>query len=150
MATHLATRLRDTLATAARSRETPEKFTTNPLLAAGTLKKTFVVRCARVGSDAPSVNGPERIEIAQVIECETRAEHRPSGEEQDVRRDKRMQILFVTGERRNRVEEQHESVAPSLCEPHDESAQDRQLNGANYVDYRVAHALDEVEVFHDF
>src|SRR5437773_12105220 len=111
-------------APARRLGKTLKKFATTRFRPAGTLKKTFVVRCARVGSDAPSVNGPERIEIAQVIECETRAEHRPSGEEQDVRRDKRMQILFVTGERRNRVEEQHESVAPSLCEPHDESAQD--------------------------
>jgi len=100
--------------------------------------------------DAPSVNGPKRVQIAQVIKCETRAEHWPSGEEQDVRRDERMQILFVTGQRRDRVEEQHEPVTPSLCEPHDESAQDRQLNDADYVDYRVAHALNEVEVLHDF
>jgi len=56
-------------------------------------------------SDVPSVNDPERIQIAQVIERETRAEHWPGGKEQDVRRDKRMQILFVTGERRDRVEE---------------------------------------------
>src|SRR5438094_10283281 len=101
-------------------------------------------------SDVPSVNDPERIQIAQVIERETRAEHWPGGKEQDVRRDKRMQILFVTGERRDRVEEQDKPISPLLRESGDETDQHCQLKGTDNVDHRAAHTFDEIKVLHDF
>src|SRR5207245_6092407 len=141
--------LRDTQATAVRPRETPEKFAANPLLAAGTLGTTFAVGCARMESDAPSVSGPERIQIVQVIEYETRAEHWPGGEEQHIRSNERMQILFVTGQRRDCVEQEDQSITPLLGEPDNESAQHSQLNGTDDIDHRAAHTFDEVEVFHD-
>src|SRR5206468_12414865 len=76
---------RDTPAVAARSRGKPEKFAASLSPAAGTLKKTFVGGCARMDSDAPSVNSPERIQLAQLIECETRAEHWPGSDESHIR-----------------------------------------------------------------
>jgi hypothetical protein len=55
----------------------------------------------------------QRIKIAQVIERETGAKHRPGRKEQNVRSLERMKILPECGERRNRVKQQHESI----CQP---------------------------------
>jgi hypothetical protein len=97
-------------------------------------------------SDCPAPNAPERIEVAQVIQSEACAEHRPGGEKQNIRALVRMKVLPERGKRGDGVKQQNKPVGESRRKPKHESEQENKFGNADPVDDHGSKTREKIKM----